>query len=283
MNNEQRLKKEAEYGKENYRALSACKGEFYIKSKHRTDICPNREKCIKYKRFKSGEEYSSEVRFFYVDTFRKCKMHEEKIPSSVVVKNAIYNILYNNDLAISSIYEIEPYMGELDKEAKKIFKALLKRKDAYEDEVKSIAKEHQTFLSAYGMYMDDHAALLVDELYKAIKDYLISNDNDNAEIIARVETCRTMVGYSVVACEKRVKETLKYNKNVVNLRSYKMSDMLRVAENLSVWVSRKCKKGNLNEDKRIMSAYYALDKMLTDRYLINDSLEKAQEWVTIKH
>ena len=280
MNQEQRIKKEAEYGKENYRAMSACEGEYFVKSKHRTDICPNRDKCEKYKRFKNGDEHSSMVRFYYVDTFRKCKLYEEKIPAALVVKTAIYNILYNNDLALSSIYELEPYIENTDKETKKIFGALYKRKDAYERDVDDIAKESRTFLSAYGMFMDDHATPAINDLYGAIKEALDKGKVKDSELIARAETCRTMVGYSVVACEKRIQETLRYNKDVVNLRSYKMADTLRVAENLSIWISRKCKGIDLNKDEKVITMYRKLDKILTDRYIINDSLEKAQEWVT---
>ena len=114
----------------------------------------------------------------------------------------------------------------------------------------------------------------IDELQIALN----SVGTENSKFVALTEVARTMVGYSVLNVEKRVEECLKFKKDSVHLRGYKLNDMLRVAENFSDWVSRKCKKLDLNKCENVMNAYRELDKVLTDREVISNALYKAREF-----
>lgn len=72
------LEKESEYEKSNKDINSVCKGFFYISNRKENERCKNCDTCSKYKRYSSKKEDSVEVRFHYVDTFRKCVLYKQK-------------------------------------------------------------------------------------------------------------------------------------------------------------------------------------------------------------
>ena len=80
-NKQQRQITETNWGTENKNDKSFCKGSFYIWNRVATIECNNRESCEKYTRYreiiKKGEfEYEKpQVRFYYVDSFRKCNLY----------------------------------------------------------------------------------------------------------------------------------------------------------------------------------------------------------------
>ena len=111
----------------------------------------------------------------------------------------------------------------------------------------------------------------IDAMNNAIKGV----NSDNYSFIALVEVARTMVGYSVMNVENRVKECLKFKKDSVYLRQYKLTEMCEIVENLSRWCSRKCKGLDLNKCENVMNAYRSLDKILTDVNIINNSIIKS--------
>ena len=278
MSKESRLEKESVYKYDNNRALSACCGYFYIKNRRENEYCKHREQCIKYKRFKDGETKSADVRFRYVDTFRECELYKDEVTKWDIIRTAIYNILYVNDLAISCIYEMKPYVETQDKETKKIFNALMKRVNGYKEMTNELGKKNVYVMALFQSFMDDRAFDKVEILKSKIRESIENKDIPNAKFIATTEVARTMVGYSVLSCKKRYEETIKYDKNAVSLLHYRQSDMLRVVENLSNWVGRHCKGLDLNTES-ILSAYRDLDKLLTNRYIINDSLEQAECYI----
>lgn len=70
---------------------------------------------------------------------------------------------------------------------------------------------------------------------------------------------------------------MKYNKDSVNLRYYKLNEMKKIAENLSDWTKRKCKGINLNKEEDVITTYRELDKALTNSEIINEALFKAKD------
>ena len=72
------LEKESEYEKSNKDINSVCKGFFYISNRKENERCKNCDTCSKYKRYSSKKEDSVEVKFHYVDTFRKCELYKQK-------------------------------------------------------------------------------------------------------------------------------------------------------------------------------------------------------------
>lgn len=200
----------------------------------------------------------------------------KEIDRRIVV--AIYNILYVNDLACACVIDLQDYINKIqDKETQKIYGALRKRQRSYEEIICGVLENQLDKFAEYNSYMDEHVQPLLSRLTDEITNLLDSCGVENARFIALTETARTIIGYSVINVEKRIKECLYISREVVNLRGYKLSDMKRVAENLSKWVSRKCPNIDLNRKDKIINAYRELDKILTNKDIINQSIINADK------
>lgn len=278
-NEKQREAKEAVYREANLDVRSVCNGQFYKKKSRTYEQCKNCANCFKYNSYKSKSEDTPEVKFHYVDTFRKCEFYKVRpIDGNYIVTTSIYNIMYVNDLACACIIQMKDFIKNQDKETQKIFGALEKRQRAYEHLISKIIETNIEFLSEYNSCMDESVQPKLEDFINEMKLALDSIGVENSYFVALAEIARTIVGYSVKNVENRVKECLKYKKDSVHLRQYKMLDMLRVAENLSNWVSRKCGKLDLNKCENVMKAYRDLDKTLTNREIINNALFKVKDF-----
>lgn len=278
-NEKQRDAKEAVYREANLDVRSVCNGQFYKKNSKTYEQCRNCENCFKYKSYKSKSQDTPEVKFHYIDTFRKCEFYKVRpIDGNYIVTTSIYNIMYVNDLACACIIGMKDLIKHQDKETQKIFGALEKRQRAYEHLIADILHGNIDFLAEYNSFMDESVQPKLSEFICQMKYALESINTENSQFVALSEIARTIIGYSVKNVENRVKECLKYKKDSVHLRQYKMLDMLRVAENLSNWVSRKCKRLVLNSCDNVMEAYRELDKTLTNRELINEALYKVRNF-----
>lgn len=279
MNNEkQRAAKEAIYEVTNKDAKSVCSGQFYKKSSKSYEKCKNCANCFKYKSFKSKSEYTPEVKFHYVDTFRKCELYKIKyITEEDIIMTCIYNIIYVNDLACSCVIDLQDYINDQDKETQKVYRALKKRQKEYEAFLNETLTDKLSLLAEYNSAMDDHVLPVIEWFKDAMRKQISNASDDNVDFISLVEVARTIIGYSTISVEKRIEQCLKYNKDSVNLRGYKLVEMLSIVENLSKWTTRKCKKIDLNDSKEIIDSYRELDKTLTNFEIINDCINKAKK------
>lgn len=270
--------KEAPYITHNKDVLSVCRGSFYIKGRNIHEPCKNREKCQKYAKYGDRKEDSPEVGFYYVDSFRKCDLWKYKtIDGSFALRIAIYNILYVNDLACACVIDMKDKVKTQDKETRKIYSALLKRQWNYEREMVKMLGDQINFCADVNTEMDETVQIKLCNLYDTIYDYLQSNGVENYGFIAYAELAYTIIGYSILSIDKRIEECRKYNKDVVNLQTYKLLGMRDVARNLCNWLGRKCKGLNLNDCQEIKTAYQELDKVLTNISVIENAILKAEE------
>lgn len=273
-----RAAKEAVYEEANKDVRSVCSGQFFIKNRNTYEKCKNCENCFKFKEYSKKKEDTPEVHYHYISTFRNCEFYKYRPKDDTyVLTTAIYNIVYVNDLACASVINLMDKVKNQDKETQKIFGALVKRQRAYEEDFSNILVKSQDFLAEYNSYMDERIQDKLEAFQKAMIHSFTSRGYENAEFIALVEVMRTIIGYSVVSVEKRIQECLKYNKDSVNLRYYKLNEMKKIAENLSDWTKRKCKGLNLNDEKDVIDAYRELDKALTSSDIINEALYKAKD------
>lgn len=192
------------------------------------------------------------------------------------VTTAIYNILYVNDLACSCIVDLADFMKKEDKETRRIYSALRKRQIYYDIDIQKMLHKEISFFAEYNSQMDIHVHPKLEEFTNAIENVLKENNVDNARFIALTETARTIIGYSVLNIENRIKECLQYEKDCVNLRQYKLKEILCIIEDFSDWVSRKCRNIDLNKSEEVMTAYRNLDKILTNSEIINKSIFEAR-------
>lgn len=195
-----------------------------------------------------------------------------------ILRTAVYNVLYINDLATGAIVDIGDFVKDKDKRTRTLFKALKKRIHEYRKELEAIiGQDRLAFFSDYNEKMDDCAYDAYIAFRDAIREVLIKNNVEDYKLIASVEVARTMVGYSCLTIENRIKDCLKYNDKIVDLRYYKMSDIQRVIEDFSEWTIRKIKHTNidLNHDAKCTETYKALDKILTNAVIINEAIADA--------
>lgn len=273
-NDKQRAAKEAIYEKDNKELNSVCSGRFYKKSSKTYEDCKNCAMCHKYKQYKNKKADTPEVKFHYVDTFRNCKLYRM---SGNIIRIAIYNILYVNDLACYTVYNLFDLVKKQDKETQKIYGALLKRYKTYDHALLKTFEDQIYNIAEYSSNMEEYVMPKLNDLTAAVTEALKGINAENYSFIALVEVARTMLGYSVMNAENRVKECLKYQKDSVYLRQYKLIEMAKIAENLSTWCSRKCGGLNLNECEKVIDAYRSLDKILTDVELIDRCILQSEK------
>lgn len=269
--------KEAPYMAHNKDVSSVCRGSFYIKGRNIHEPCKNRDKCQKYAKYGDRKEDTPEVGFYYVDSFRNCDLWKYKVvEGAFALQMAIYNMVYVNDLACACIIDMKDKVHTQDKETQKIFRALAKRQVEYEKRLVGILGEHINFCADYNLEMDETVHDKVTGLFDAIYEYLQDKEVENYEFIAYAELAYTLIEYSILSINKRIEECRKYNKDVVNLQAYKLTEMCTIAKNLCDWLGRKCKCLNLNDSQEIKSAYHELDKVLTNCRVIEKALLKAR-------
>lgn len=267
--------KEAPYIVHNMDVKSVCEGVFYARGKSTQEICKNRDKCQKYAKWlNSKDKNANMVSFYYVDSFRNCDIYKHVfVDESFALQLAIYNMIYVNDLACACVIDMKDKICKQDKEAQKIYGALRKRQRRYENAIVDILGEDEIWRCAdFNLRMDEHIQPLIKELFDRIYNFLHINNVDNALFIALAERAYILLGYSVISINKRINECLKINKDVVNLRSYELTDMRDIAKNLCDWVSRKCKGLDLNKSNDIMESYKKLDKTLTDVNILGKAI-----------
>lgn len=277
-NEKQRAAKEAVYEEANKDITSVCSGRFFIKNRNTYEECKHCQNCFKYKQYANKKEDAPEVHYHYVSNFRNCEFYKVRPKDeSYIITTSIYNIMYVNDLACATIIELWDKIKYQDKETQKIFGALKRRQALYERLIAKILQKEQNFLAEYNSYMDEYVQDKLTSFVSAMTTMFAKEGYENAEFLALTEVMRTMVGYSVLNVENRVKECLKYKKDCVHLRQYKLNDLLRVAENFSDWVTRKVTKLDINKNEQVISTYRELDKTLTNSEIINEALYKARD------
>lgn len=270
--------KEAPYMVHNKDVESVCDGTFFIRGRNIHEECKNRSKCPKYAKFKGCAADAKRVGFYYVDTFRKCDLWKwQGMTEEYALQVAIYNMEYVNDIACACIIDMSDKVKDQDKETQKIFKACHKRCKKYERMfIRIIGDRGMDLCAEYNSSMDDAVLPLLSELRKKIQGYLEENNVENAYFASYAELAYIMVGYSIVSIDNRIRECKKYNKDVVALQSYKMTDMFRCVKGLCDWIGRKAQGLDLNKCPQIIEAYRNVDKALTDIRNIDQSMIKAK-------
>lgn len=277
MNEKLRAAKEAIYEAQNKDVKSVCSGQFYKKGSKSYEQCEKCENCHKYKSYKDKSDDTPEVKFHYVDTFRKCEFYKYRpMSDNEKVQTAIYNILYVNDMAYGCVLDLQDYMHDADKETIKIYHALTKRMNEYINMINGLKVSKTYFLSEYNYYMDEYAKPKLEHFTLCMRNAIKDATDKNIDFITTSEIARMIVGYSVLNVENRIKECLKIKKDSFTLRQYEMNEAKRIMENLSRWICRKCNITDLNNYKDLVEAYRDLDKTLTNPIIINECLLKAK-------
>lgn len=187
-----------------------------------------------------------------------------------------YNILYTNDLVLSFITEMIDNIKTQDKYTNKLYKALFKRKAIYEKEIKEILGDKIFFLAEYSCIIDDLIQDKVTGLANDIQLYLSQNNICNEKFISIAETMRVLSGYSLINIEKRIKHCLKYNKDSLNLRYYKLSEISNISKDLSKWLLRKYNDFDILKSETITTDIKEIIYILNDKRMFLECIEKTK-------
>lgn len=287
MNEKLREAKEAKYREANLDVRSVCSGQFCKRNDKTYEQCKNCANCFKYKQYSKKTDDTPEVHFHYIDNFRKCAFYKYRpIDETYIITTVTYNVLYINDLAVSAVVDLKDFLKGGDKETVKLIKVLEKRVRCYERMLGEVVGDKIDFFADFNSAMDDTIAQKARNLKDILVKVFEKMDSEQGKMMGYIEYARTMVGYAVKTVENRIKECLKYRKDVVSLRHYKLDrkyddnmnyDILSVVENLSRWTSRKCNSINLNKNSHVMDAYSELDLALKDSEIVAEALQRTQK------
>lgn len=241
LSEKKRIEMESVYSDANSDVRSVCKGEFYIRCKNMYEKCTKCENCIKYKMYRSKSDDAPEVKFRYVDSFRKCNLYKynaDIIRDNVV--SAIYKILYLNELALYFVRDIYTVEDLTDKESKKLVNALKKRQYGYEKMMKEILQSQEL------PYLDFCDALdeLIRPIGKKMREDIITEYRkytENQKVAERVGYINTGIVFVSLATKMResiVGDLSKVSKDALRMNFYNLGDMRHVLEDLMKWEIR---------------------------------------------
>lgn len=241
ISNKQRLDKEALYKEANSDVRSVCSGRFYNRAKKKYEECKNCANCFKYKSFSVKTKDTPEVKFHYIESFRKCNIYtknEDIIRDNIIT--AIYKILYLNELAFMFVRDIYPLEDMKDKEARKLVNAAKKREQAYTFMIKDILqKEENTYLD-----FCDNVDDVIYPIGKSMrKDFyeLYLNQSGKEKVAAKVAYINTAIALCTLATKMReaiVAELAKVSEEAYNLQIYNLMDLNHILQDLISWEKR---------------------------------------------
>ncbi len=190
-----------------------------------------------------------------------------------------YTILYLNDTACNCIKDLSPYMQNKDKESKKIYGALMKRAKCYFDNINSLIGDKIEYFADYCSEMDDI-------LYKPTLDFKTAllklyKGLDDCEYYAQIEITRSIIGLSISVSNKIIEKASKITQNASWLKQYVLSDLGRIANNLSDWAyhyTPKDFKIDLNKQSALMDSFSKLSQAMVDFESFDKAYRKAIEY-----
>lgn len=261
---------------ENKMRVNGCPGRFYIKSHKKEELCKNRFKCFFYKMYKPIKDKPTfDNPFVHVADFRNCSRYEqsESIEKNILI-SIIYGVLYINDLACASIVDCQDMIKDKDKETKKIFGALDKRRKKYEREIFEIVSDKIGFLATFNDFMDDKVQIHVKKLRIAL-NYVFGKYNLNDKVfLSKIVLSNMIVESSVEFLKKSIDTCCKYGINAVNLRYYSLDDIQKVSKSLTDWCLRKVYGIDLNNEVEIVTSYRELISVLSNWDIIKEAINE---------
>lgn len=166
-----------------------------------------------------------------------------KEEENLILKYAMYTILYSNDLACNCIKEVSPFIEGKDKESKKIYKALMRRVVDYQRLIRSIIHEGgNNFLAEYNSYMDDVNDQEVEDYRYALRVAYRDAGITEYDFIGYLETARSMFYLSINVIEALIMRLSKDGIKSYNLKNYSLKSFAYIMDNLINWCCRNVEK-----------------------------------------
>lgn len=178
---------------------------------------------------------------------------------------AVFQILYVNDAAyncckfLGNELQTIPYKS---KGVSKIYGALMKRWQAYQEFVESTEMDQTSVATLFGE-MDEYMDERITKLQNAIQNVLEKNNIPYAHWIARCEAATTVCDYAVEIAKKLIEHVAPVSKRIAWFIPLIVKEPARVMANLSETVAQiHCGKVDidLNNEPEVQTAFRQLNK-----------------------
>lgn len=163
----------------------------------------------------------------------------EKVSDDVkdrIALYATYAMLYINDITCNEILFLDNYITDKDKETKKIYGALKKRAKQYLSDIRKIVGDHNLYYSEYCSSMDDFCDEKLEDLKESIVNAIKAKGIDEYEFVGKVATVEILTFHAITSAEYLIRESAKFAPDSNRLKKYILSDINRVANNLTKWL-----------------------------------------------
>lgn len=191
-----------------------------------------------------------------------------------------YVALYLNDNACNSFRDLGVYIRNSDKESQKIYRAVMKRINSYFEQLNKIVEEHSEFLSDIFSSLDDIIEDAQHEYESFLYDMYLDVDKEQAEFLSKLDLSRSLVAISVHG-NKTINANLSkmIDKPYGSLAQYRLTEILRVADNLASWVFRHYDMDKISEEKKKLAVQKMneLVQILVGKEAFDKSYNKAVE------
>lgn len=194
----------------------------------------------------------------------------------------VYQILYINDMAYNNCKFLKEELKTIpykSRDVEKIYKALMKRWDAYQEFIQSSSMNLYSLTNLLSE-MDEYMDQVNEDVMSAICKVLESYNVPHAHWVARVETALIICEYAVSIARGLISRTSQYSKTIKGMMCLiahapmvTMNGLARMVENIH------CRNINidLNNEPSIRKAFKNLDKTFMSAQNFNTAQENADK------
>ena len=191
---------------------------------------------------------------------------EDKTNSNVAIY-CVYAILYANDMSCNLIKDLGVFIKDMDKETKKIYGALMKRIRNYDTSLNRIIGNSFEFFADYNANMDDINDECLFNFRNSIVKFYESLNFKDYKFLGYLEAAHTSLTFAENVMNVVLDVAKKRGIGVEPLRTYNLSELKRVMDDLSYWCYRHVRKTmdgtiNLFEDKDIIASFAKMNENL---------------------
>lgn len=190
---------------------------------------------------------------------------------------ATFQILYINDAAYQRCKMLGPMLKDITYRSngvQKIYGALMKRWDAYQQMINSTEIDMNSVYALFGE-MDEYIDERIAKFKKAIEEKISEAGVEQAKWIAHVETALTMCDYAEQVSRDIIESLVKVSKRVAWLIPLIIAEPARVMKNMANLVQQIHVRVelDLNTIPEVQTAFRQLNKAFLDP----NNFKKAQE------
>jgi hypothetical protein len=182
---------------------------------------------------------------------------------------AIYQTLYINDAACNECRFLRGKLEKMPYKTKgveKIYKALMKRVDAYWEMIYSTSIDKESLATLF-CSMDDYMDEPISNLKKAVEEVLVENNVPYADWVASVETAYTVCHLAEVSSLELIQHVSKWSKEIHKMKSIVITPIVDVIRSMSEIIQdiHMSKISiDLNTNPKTMGAFKKLYKTFSD-------------------